>query len=111
VTHWDPISITCTTPDAEIYYRLDINYDEAWIVDDEVCVCGCVCVCVCVCVVNAPVLCVHVLCISLNIHIFIKKRTKIYINSDEAWIVDDEVCVCVWMCVCVCVCACACVCV
>ena len=35
VTHWDPISIVCPTPDATIYYKIDIDYDEAWVLDDD----------------------------------------------------------------------------
>jgi hypothetical protein len=35
VTHWDPISITCPTPGADIHYKVDINYDEAWALDNE----------------------------------------------------------------------------
>ena len=35
VTHWDPVSITCSTPGAAIYYRVDVNYDEAWVDDDS----------------------------------------------------------------------------
>ena len=35
VTHWDPVSITCSTPGAAIYYRVDVNYEEAWVDDDS----------------------------------------------------------------------------
>jgi len=30
VTHWDPISITCRSPGAVVYYRVNVGYDEAW---------------------------------------------------------------------------------
>ena len=35
MTHWDPISITSATPGAEIYYKVDVDYDEAWLLDEE----------------------------------------------------------------------------